>query len=453
MFNSQYSMINIQLSKLFFFSLSTCYLLLASCGITKQISKSAKNNVINDSSLVNAHLGISIYEPATGKYWYNYNGDKYFVPASNTKIPTCYAAMKYLGDSLVGMRSDVVGHTLRLFPTGDPTFLLSEYKYQPVLDFFKAYPQSEITITTHAWQEQPLGSGWAWNDYQEYYMAERSFMPVYGNMVIFSGTIDHPLVSPGSIIDSIIIEKSNSGSYLKAVERSRTGNIFKLTGGNEKPLNHAITFDTKNGESIKQLLQDTLGAVIRFLNPADLSWDYVKTTKSIKSQPTDSLLKPMMHRSDNFFAEQTLLMVSNERLGVMNDEKIIDTLLKTDLRDLPQKPRWVDGSGLSRYNLFTPQDFVAILNKMRNEFGMERIKEILPTGGTGTISNYYKADSNYIFGKTGTLSGVVAFSGFLYTKKGKLLIFSTLVNNHNNSSSTGVRRAIEKFIQGLRDKY
>ena len=159
-----------------------------------------------------------------------------------------------------------------------------------------------------------------------------------------------------------------------------------------------------------------------------------------------------MHRSDNFFAEQTLLMVSNERLGVMNDEKIIDTLLKTDFKDLPQKPRWVDGSGLSRYNLFTPQDFVAILNKMKNEFGMERIKVILPTGNEGTISSYYKADSNYIFAKTGTLSGVVALSGFLYTKKNKLLIFSVLVNNHQ-ASATAVRRAVEKFIEDVRNKY
>ena len=55
---------------------------------------------------------------------------------------------------------------------------------------------------------------------------------------------------------------------------------------------------------------------------------------------------------------------------------------------------------------------------------MERIKMILPTGGTGTLANYYKADSSYIYAKTGTLSGVVAISGYLYTKKNKLLIFS-----------------------------
>ncbi|MEP6628205.1 MAG: D-alanyl-D-alanine carboxypeptidase, partial [Ginsengibacter sp.] len=103
--------------------------------------------------------------------------------------------------------------------------------------------------------------------------------------------------------------------------------------------------------------------------------DNTATKMVMHSQPTDSLLKPLMHRSDNFFAEQTLLMVSDKLLGVMNDAKIIDTLLKTDFADLPQKPNWVDGSGLSHYNLFSPLDFVTILNKMKNEFGMDRIKK------------------------------------------------------------------------------
>jgi D-alanyl-D-alanine carboxypeptidase/D-alanyl-D-alanine-endopeptidase (penicillin-binding protein 4) len=159
-----------------------------------------------------------------------------------------------------------------------------------------------------------------------------------------------------------------------------------------------------------------------------------------------------MHRSDNFFAEQSLLMVSQQLFGYMNDKKAIDSILRTDFADLPQRPRWADGSGLSRYNLFSPRDFVKILEKMNTEFGMDRIKVIFPTGGEGTISSYYKKDSGYIYAKTGTLSGVVGFSGFLYTKKGKLLLFSTLVNNHQ-ASATEVRRAIEKFLQGIRDRY
>jgi D-alanyl-D-alanine carboxypeptidase/D-alanyl-D-alanine-endopeptidase (penicillin-binding protein 4) len=131
---------------------------------------------------------------------------------------------------------------------------------------------------------------------------------------------------------------------------------------------------------------------------------------------------------------------------------MIDTLLKSDLKDIPQRPRWVDGSGLSRYNLFSPQDFIYILQKLKNEFGLERLKVILPTGGTGTLSTLYKKDSGYIFAKTGTLSNHVALSGFLITKQGKILIFSVLPGNFIGSP-TPVRKAIEKFLSNIRQHY
>jgi len=180
--------------------------------------------------------------------------------------------------------------------------------------------------------------------------------------------------------------------------------------------------------------------------PANLRWH------KIKSQPTDSLFKPMMHRSDNFFAEQTLLMVGNEYLGYLSTEKTIETLLNSDLKDVPQRPKWVDGCGLSRYNLFTPQSFVYILNKMKNEFGLDRLKNILATGGTGTLSSYYKKDSGYIFAKTGTLSNNCALSGYLITKTGKILIFSVLANNYITSAVL-VRKAVEKYLLAIRENY
>src|SRR4026207_1393650 len=113
------------------------FLIFTSCSIQQKISKSAKQ-VINDTSLLTAHVGISIYDPATGKYWYNYQGDKYFVPASNTKIPTCYAAMKYLGDSLVGLKYEKIvpkdPKTIWIQATGDPTLLHPDFPRQPVID-------------------------------------------------------------------------------------------------------------------------------------------------------------------------------------------------------------------------------------------------------------------------------------------------------------------------------
>jgi serine-type D-Ala-D-Ala carboxypeptidase/endopeptidase (penicillin-binding protein 4) len=433
---------------------------ISSCEVTKQISKSAQRSVIKDSSLLNAHVGISIYEPASGKYWYNYNGEKYFVPASNTKIPTCYAAMKYLGDSLVGLRYVKTDDTY-LFPTGDPTFLHPDFENQPVFKFLSQLKHATITAN-YPFESDGFGRGWTWGDYNESYQSERSAFPINGNCITFSildGKLNTFPTHNINVEESQYVVKSNGNFYL---ERYKDDNTFRVEPSKTKFTSQSIPF-IPDETMILGILRDTLkGLQLSDYFPVigttvinhstEKTINFNDSIKTIFSQPTDSLLKPMMHRSDNFFAEQSLLMVSNERLGVMNDAKIIDTLLKTDFKDLPQKPRWVDGSGLSRYNLFTPQDFVAILGKMQNEFGMNRIKEIFATGGEGTISSYYKTDSGFIYAKTGTLSGVVALSGFLTTKKNKELIFSVLVNNHNGSA-TAVRRAVEKFIQGIRNNY
>ncbi|MBL7723200.1 MAG: D-alanyl-D-alanine carboxypeptidase [Chitinophagaceae bacterium] len=487
---------------------SALLILLSSCSIEKQISKSVQADVLNIKALQTAHVGISIYDPAANKYLYNYQGDKYFVPASNTKIPTCYAAMKYLGDSLVGLKygfsrskGQYDSAVLGIQPSGDPTFLHPDYKRQPVWDFFSANSKKHteaIGILDTIWQEGRWGSGWSWTDYDASYMAERNVMPIYGNVINIKlnnpnqrGIQDttypqlsnpkmfktqHPLFDTMVNANTYLLLPDNllSSSPLFQIKRSVASNNFWFDKSTTKFSNTSIPFVTWAADGLwskysSSMTLDVISSDLKFRfgiilpQGGDSSYAFIgpdsrsvgikiKEWHVIHSQPTDSVLKPMMHRSDNFFAEQNLLMVSNEKLGVMNDAKIIDTILKTDFKDLPQKPRWADGSGLSRYNLFTPQSFVAILNKMKNEFGMERIKVIFPTGGEGTISSYYKADSGYIYAKTGTLSGVVAFSGYLYTRKGKLLIFSTLVNNHQ-ASATDIRRAIEKFLQGIRNRY
>ncbi|HTL09192.1 MAG TPA: D-alanyl-D-alanine carboxypeptidase/D-alanyl-D-alanine-endopeptidase [Chitinophagaceae bacterium] len=435
-------------------------LLFTSCSVQQHISASAKEKILSAPALKNAHVGISIFEPATGRYWYNYQADKFFTPASNTKIFTCYAGMKYLGDSLEGMRYATDNNTLYLQPTGDPSLLHPDFKQQPVIHFLQQQTASKLYITNDRWKDEALGAGWSWDDYNDDYMAERNSLPVYGNSIKFVQTQTEEVAGELAGKPQVAIFTNpeinwklnfspDTGSAQLQVKRNYAENIFTITEGKEKAKEIAVPFVTHGLSAALELLKDTLKKEVQL---ADKVWPQGLALKTIYSQPADSVFAPMMHRSDNFFAEQTLLMVADKLMGQMNDALIIDSLLKTDFKDLPQHPAWADGSGLSRFNLFTPLDFIWVLNKMKTDFPWQRIATIFPTGNTGTLTNYYVSDSGFIYAKTGTLSGVVAISGFLTTAKNKSLIFSVLVNNHA-SSGRAVRRAVESFIQSIRRNY
>jgi D-alanyl-D-alanine carboxypeptidase/D-alanyl-D-alanine-endopeptidase (penicillin-binding protein 4) len=428
--------------------LLTSYLLLltslVSCSSGKYISKQAKQTLLSDSNLTAAHVGISIYDASANKYLYNYQADKYFIPASNTKIFTCYAAMKHLGDSLVGLRYQIKDSLLIFQGTGDPTLLHPDFKKQPILNFLSSNTY-QLRLAEAKFKANRWSFGWSVGDINESYMPERSELPVYGNILTIKKIGDSIITIPKLFTSNIELPEIR-GWRISFERPSLNENIFSAINSNSNFRSQEIPFVTGNYMSSWVLLIDTLKKNINLQKTYNSNW------QSIHSQPTDSLLKPMMHRSDNFFAEQTLLMVSNEMTGVMNDAKIIDSLLKTDFKDIPQKPRWVDGSGLSRYNLFSPQDFVHVLNKMKNEFEWNRITIILPTGGEGTLTNYYINLKDRIFAKTGTLSNNLALSGFLISKKNKTIIFSVLVNNHMGNT-TQIRRAVEKFLTSIAEKF
>lgn len=429
-----------------------CAISLFSCSVQKKLAKEAGKAIFSGADFKTANIGISLYDPAAKEYLYNYQSDKMFIPASNMKLFTCYAAMKYLGDSLVGLRYSTTGDLVTIEPAADPSFLMGEFANQPVLDFLKKQKNIQYYSNPKRKQFNAFGRGWAWDDYAEDYAQERSELPIYGNFAKFSWKDDMITVIPSFFTKNFKTDQKVKNNQFD-IDRKMEDNSFQVNytpGG--KFSTQYIPFKTNPAEAnptYVSLLEDTLG--VRFVKNNNTG-SSSRPDKIIHSQPTDTLLKIMMHRSDNFFAEQTLLMVSNEKLGFMSDGKIIDTLLKSDLSGLPQKPKWVDGSGLSRYNLISPQDFVWVLTQMKNEFKWERIKEILPTGGEGTLSSSYKKYAGRIYAKTGTLSNHVALSGYLITNKGRELIFSVLVNAHT-TSATAIRKGVEAFLSSVIEKY
>jgi serine-type D-Ala-D-Ala carboxypeptidase/endopeptidase (penicillin-binding protein 4) len=432
-------------------------LLLSSCSVNKQLAKSANKALFADSAMAKAHIGISVFDASTNKFLYQHNASNYFVPASNIKILSCYVAMKFLGDSIPGIQYVQQNNGVLLLPTGDPTLLHPDFTNQPVIRFLQKV-QGPISINNDSWKTDALGAGWSWGDYNFVYSTERSALPVYGNVIqwIQETTVSEDTTQPNSPSTFSIPEvewkvRFNSDLQRKNfyVQRNQAENVFTITEGSEKRAEQSVPFVTNGIQSALELLKDTVGKNISITDKKPAPEQTINTIYSVK---LDSVLKPMMHRSDNFFAEQLLLMVANKRFGVFSEDRIIDSLLTNELKDLPQQPSWADGSGLSRYNLFSPDDFVVLLNKMQKEFGLARLKDIFPTGGEGTIANYYKQDSGFVYAKTGSLNGVFALSGFMTSKKGKLILFSTLINNYRGSATTA-RRKIEQFISKVRLDY
>ncbi len=199
-----------------------------------------------------------------------------------------------------------------------------------------------------------------------------------------------------------------------------------------------------------ELLADTLQKPVGILK---IKTEDLSETKTIYSITSDSLYKQMLQQSDNFLAEQTLLMVAGKISDSLKTDIAISHILKEHLQDLPDKPNWVDGSGLSRYNLVTPRSMVFLLEKIAEIVPSHRLFSLLPAGGrTGTIKDSYLAKEPYIFAKTGTLRNNHALSGFLKTKSGKVLIFSFMNNNYPNSSAE-IKKQMEIILKGIRENY
>ncbi len=423
-------------------AITGCLLLTCACSVQK-----AQKTLLASPSLKGAHIGIAVYNDTKQAWIDQYQSDHYFTPASNTKILATYVGLKYLGDSLPGFSIAEQADSLFLTPLGDPSFLHPDFSYQPVVDLIKSTrKQVVISIVDQKDKFDPFGDGWAWNDYAEDYQPERSRMPIYGNVVHFyqdKGKIEK---RPAYFFKDLKIEDS---LQKKAFTRMRTTNTFYPTLKNNSAKYYQLPFITYQTPMSVLYLSDTIHTVLPIVFMKDV---IAKSSSIIKTVPTDSLLKIMMRRSDNFFAEQVLLMASEQLLGKMDDAAFIDTVLKTEFANLPQKMRWADGSGLSRYNLNTPENYVAILKSMQDQFGQARVTNIFETGGEGTLSAYFKNFPGELHAKTGSLGGQIALSGFIFTQKKQKLYFSVLVSNHMSPSSAGVRRAVETYLKKIASK-
>ncbi len=391
----------------------------------------------------NDHVGFMLYDPTAKKTVVQYQSDRYFIPASNTKIFTFFASLKTLPDSIPALYYVERGDSLIFWGSGDPSLFYEYLPESPVYEFLIKAGQSLYYSDAH-YYDQHFGEGWAWDDYTYAFSAEKSSMPLYGNVLKVARAQQYLSLSPAYFKPYFFMADSTKKSQ---VLRDFGSNTYYYAPANDQGLNRKIPFRT-TGLLTANLLSDTLKRAVRYVNLA-----LPENHKTLKGTPVDSLYKEMMQQSDNFIAEQLLLTCSGWLTDSLNSQLAISKIKARFMQNIPDEPIWKDGSGLSRYNLFTPRSIVWLWEQILTVKPREELLPLLATGGvSGTLQNYYKSTTPYIFGKTGTLSNNHTLSGYLITKKGKLLIFS-FMNNNYPTSSLPVKKRMEQILWGVHQKY
>ena len=86
----------------------------------RSIKKRKIKKQFKHSQIIKDHFtGFALYDLDDKKMIYELNSDKYFIPASNTKLFTFYTCLKILGDSIPALRYELRHDSLVFWGSGE----------------------------------------------------------------------------------------------------------------------------------------------------------------------------------------------------------------------------------------------------------------------------------------------------------------------------------------------
>lgn len=433
----------------FFAAALSFVLALTSCSTNQIIAKKVAKEFKNSNVIKQYQIGFALYNMEEKKMIFQKDADKYFTPASNTKLYTFYASLKMLPELMPALKYVERNDSLIFWGTGDPSFLQFAVKDKSAYNFLQA-SNKKLFFAPGRYSGAFFGEGWSWDDYDYYYQPEITELPVMDNMVTSTYASPNKInIEPKVFAPCFEVDSSKTiGNF--QVTRDFLANHFRYPTVAVKPgYNQQNPYKTSIQTTV-EVLTDTLHkpvGVVKMKIPAD--------AKTLPGAKRDSVLKHMMLPSDNFIAEHLLLVCSNQIGDTLSTTKAINHITKNYLSFLPDKVKWADGSGLSRQNLFTPRDNIYLLDsiyKLVNN--REKLFDMLPAGGkTGTLKNAYpKTDRPFVYGKTGSLGGVHNQSGYVITKKGRTYIYAFMNNNFINQTAE-VRGEMVRIMTYIHDHF
>ncbi len=445
------------------------------------------NEIFEDEYFQSTTLAVSIFDLTTGNYLYRKNDKQLLHPASNMKVITSATGLEYLGPEYTfstsvyhtGIIMDSVCYGDIVVVGGfDPDFTTEDL--DTLVYSLKDYGINEIRGNIYGdvsnMDSLFWGNGWMWDDDPSYdfpYMTPLIINDVSIEIAYEPGLIGNPVnisLIPETdffdITNESITSKEDTSNFEITRDWLNRGNEIIISGD----LSYRAEPDTVKINIVNPeyyflyLLKEKIEAnSIKFYGRLDtLTLPAYSKLIYEKKRSFGEIIINLNKDSDNLSAEMTLRALSLERYDKPASAKkgiqVIDSLIaRTELNYKNYKI--VDGSGVSHYNLVTPELLIEILKYMyyKSPENYKILKESFPIAGVdGSLENRMKKNKAFenVYAKTGTLSGVSTLSGYLMSANKHDIAFSIFVQNYIGSSrvARGYQDRICRFLSELNVK-
>ncbi|TNF45707.1 MAG: D-alanyl-D-alanine carboxypeptidase/D-alanyl-D-alanine-endopeptidase [Bacteroidetes bacterium] len=465
------------------------------CSFAQNDFRTELQKILQQPEYQNATVGIQIVDLETEKSLFELNADKLMIPASTLKIITSATALEILGadyrfQTKIGytgelLQTNELNGDLVVLGGGDPT-LGSEYfnQFESCRDFEKVWIQKikafgihkiagDIVLDGSVYDSEKIPPTWIWGDIGNYYGAGASALTCYDNL--FRITFKSPkeagekteIISAAPEIEGLEIVNE----VVSSDDNRDLAYVFGSPLDKKRVIRGTIPKDRK-AFTIKaavhhpeELLAEALlnqltkegifiSGQVKF-KPVDKK--QFKTIYIHESPKLADLIKVVNHESVNLFAEHLLLQIAAEKNGLGNREEGIKLVREfwsdkgINLENLFME----DGSGLSHFNAISPGQINAILIFMWNKSANRDVFiNSLPVPGKGTLKSFKNEFflNNALRAKSGSMTRVRCYSGYLQTDPEKEIAF-TVMFNHFSGTHSNLIKEIENLLLTIKSTW
>ncbi|MFN8393245.1 MAG: D-alanyl-D-alanine carboxypeptidase/D-alanyl-D-alanine-endopeptidase [Bacteroidia bacterium] len=454
------------------------------------------NRIKAASGMRNGQFGFVLYDVQTGKLLEKERPDETLLPASTLKTVTSAAAFGILGPdfkfkTVLEISGSVEGGVLKgnviMRGGGDPSLGSDRYEWGTDMESILAIwvkklrdkginrIEGDIIGDGSIFEDALTPATWVWSDVGNYYGAgacglsfnensyELFFKPgkAVGTKAEFVGT--KPAMPEITFVNEMRTGSASSGdngfvyggeyTYERRLRGTvPIGDTFSIKGSIPDPALFTVKClrDALIADSVEVVGSPTtlrLMALQGKTAPENRQAIYTH-----QSPPLKDIVYWLNKKSINLYAEHLVKMIGHTLLQDGSNEsgtKAIADYWKSKGITVDGL-QMNDGSGLSRYNGITPNQLALILRANTTEPWFLDFFNSLPVAGKagdpGTLKNMCKgtAAECRVWAKSGYISRVRTYAGYVETKSGRRLCFAMMANNYTCTNAVA-----KDYLEGL----